>query len=214
MIRTLTVLAAALMAPTAAFGFIINLSSDDFSVTPAFSTVSQFSFTISVDEPLMAGEVYSNPTIEAIHYEVSGSLVRGTPSGFAGFALDRDITGVEFYSQGSSLEFEVSATADLSDGVQVSELVGTDDVFVFNGREVGNGRFHPALFALNSDGTGSIRNSNNVITPGSDPIDFGAEYISNLSFNPTTLSITPTPGSLPLLAVSVATMGWIRRRTA
>ena len=45
--------------------------------------------------------------------------------------------------QGHAMAFEVDITADLSDGLQVSELVGTGIVFEFNRREVGTGRYHP-----------------------------------------------------------------------
>ena len=214
MIRTLIMLTTALLAPSAASGFAINFSSDDFTVTPTFSQVSQFSFTITIDEPLTPG-VYSNPTIESVEYQVSGDLVNGTPSDFPGFALDRTIIGEAFYNQGSSLQFEISGTADLSDGLQVSELAGTDDVFVFDGREIDTGRFHPALFVLNSNGTGSIRNSNNTVSVNPmNQIDFGDEYVSDLAFNANTLTLViPTPGSLPLLTAAIAGLGWVRRRT-
>ena len=67
------------------------------------------------------------------------------------------------------MSFEVSAAADLTDGLQASELIGTDPVFVFNGLKIGTGQYHPALFQLDADGTGRIRNSDNIggINPGS-----------------------------------------------
>ena len=115
--------------------------------------------------------------------------------------------GAEFYTQGSSLSFTVDAAADLSDGLQVSELGGSNPVFLFNGREVGTGRYHPALFQLKADGTGSIRNSNNMggINPGSgEEVDvyFGEEYITELTFDPTALTLIapiPEPSTLTLL---------------
>jgi hypothetical protein len=73
----------------------------------------------------------------------------------------------------------------LSDGVQVSELVGDGVVLTFNAREIDNGRFHPALFELSADGTGRIQNSDNIHTL--DPlneVDFGEEYITDLMFDP------------------------------
>ena len=216
MIRTLTAAAIALLAPSVALGFVINLSSADFAVTPTFSQVSQFSFAISIDEPLTRRS-YVNPTIEAIQYQVAGTLVPGTPSGFPSFALERTMTGDTFYSQGSSLAFGISDTANLNDGVQVSELIGSDNVFVFNGREIDNRRFHPALLVLNSDGTGSILNSNNIISLAPfNQIDFGAEYVSNLTFDPNALTLlVPTPGVLPVvLTTAIAGLGWVRRRTA
>lgn len=112
-----------------------------------------------------------------------GSLTPGTPSAFSAFNLQRTISGAEFYAQGSSLSFEIAAGADLTDGLQVGELAGANPVFLFNGREVGTGRYHPALFQLNNDGTGSIRNSNNMggVNPGSGEIvdvSEGEEYIT------------------------------------
>lgn len=94
----------------------------------------------------------------------------------------------------NSLTFEVDAAADLSDGIQVSELVGAGTVFEFNGREVDTGRYHPAIVQLNADGTGIIQNSNNMggINPGSGEVvdvDFGEEYITELTFNPSTLTL-------------------------
>ena len=103
-----------------------------------------FAFDLDLDVPLSAGS-FVNPPINQIDYGVSGTLVEGTPSGFSSFALVRSLDGSEFYSQGSGLRFEVSPSADLSDGVQVSELSGPDPVFVLDAREVGTGRFHPPL---------------------------------------------------------------------
>ncbi len=85
----------------------------------------------------------------------------------------------------------------LTDGVQIAELVGTNIVFTFNGREVGNGRFHPALLELDADGTGRIQNSNNVIVENPlQEVDFGEEYITDLMFDPgntTLIAAAPVP---------------------
>ena len=129
--------------------------------------------------------LFDNPPIVSVSYRVSGNLIAGTPSGFEAFALEREITGEEFYAQGSSLQFEIDEAAVLDDGVQIAELSGSEVVFRFDGREVDNGRFHPALFELRADGTGRIQNSNN--TPTLEPllqIDTGSEYINDLVFDP------------------------------
>jgi hypothetical protein len=133
--------------------------------------------------------------LNSVTYNVSGSLA-DTPSGFPSFDLQRTISGSEFYDQGSSLSFTISPQADLSDGVQVSELQAAEGspVFVFNGREVDTGRYHPALVLLYSNGRGSIRNSNNSggINPGSGMVvnvNVGDEYISYLGFTPSTLTL-------------------------
>lgn len=191
----------------------LSISSSDFQVTNVFSDVDTFDIAIEINSPLEAGN-YVNPDIVSVSYSVSGTLVPGTPSGFPAFALQRDISGTEFYAQGSSLSFQISPLAVLSDGVQAAELVGSGIVFTFNGREVGNGRFHPALLELNSDGTGRIQNSDNIIVEAPlQQVDFGSEYITDLMFDPgnTTLItgavVNPRPkrggGATALFANSV-----------
>ena len=159
-------------------------SSDDYEITNIASDVDNFDFSIEIDAPLAAG-VYIDPPINTVSYRVSGELSPGTPSDFDAFALERIISGEEFYAQGSSLRFEIDQAAVLDDGVQLAELTGTDIVFTFDGREINNGRFHPALFELRANGTGRIQNSNN--TPTLEPllqVEFGAEYINDLVFDP------------------------------
>lgn len=124
------------VGPSAAFD--IDFAADDFGLTPTFNDVQTFAFSIAVAGPLRNG-VYDDPPLIGVEYRVFGTLL-GTPSGFPSFDLRRNIVGTEFYTQGSSLQFEIAAGADLSDGLQVSELVGEMGVFVFNGREVDTGR--------------------------------------------------------------------------
>ena len=201
------------VCPARSQAAVLTFDADDFGLTPVYSNVTTFSFRIEIDGPLTPGFV--NPVVNSVTYNVFGNLETGTPSGFPAFNLQRTITGAEFIAQGSSLDFEVSATADLSDGLQISELVGNDPVFVFNGREVGTGRYHPALVQLNADGTGSIRNSNNFggINPATNQmvdVNFGEEYITDLTFNPANLSIAiPEPSSVVL---GIAVMGVITIR--
>jgi hypothetical protein len=146
-------------------------------------------------------------------------LEPGTPSGFPAFALERDIDGSEFYAQGSSLSFNISASANLTDGLQMSELDGSGSVFVFNGREVDTGRYHPSLFELNAGGSGLIRNSNNMggINPGSNEevnVQIGEEYVTELMFSPSLTiapAIVPEPSALVLIG-SVSLGIFCRRR--
>jgi hypothetical protein len=173
----------------------LRMANGDFQISNTFSDVGIFNIRVEIDAPLAAG-VYNNPDIIDVTYQVMGNLVPGTPSGFPAFNLQRSMSGVEFYAQGSSLSFEISSTAVLGDGVQVAELVGAGVVFTFNAREIDNGRFHPALFELNADGTGRIQNSDNIHTL--DPlneVDFGEEYITDLMFDPgnTTVIASPSP---------------------
>ena len=172
----------------------ILISSNDFQITNVFSDVDTFDIAIEIDLPLASGN-YVNPDIVAVSYSVSGSVAPGTPSGFTNFALQRDMTGDEFYAQGSSLSFEIAPGAELSDGVQVDELVGNGIVFTMNAREVGNGRFHPALLEIDMNGTGRIQNSDNVIVEVPlQQVNFGDEYITDLMFDPgNTTLIVETP---------------------
>ncbi|MEM9384850.1 MAG: hypothetical protein AAGA68_07295 [Pseudomonadota bacterium] len=169
-------------------------SNNDYTLTNTFSDVGLFNIEIVIDAPLEAGTAYVDPPITSVTYQVQGELEAGTPSGFTAFDLQREITGEDFYAQGSSLSFEIDPAAVIDDGVQVSELVGDEVVFTFNGREMDTGRFHPALFELRADGTGRIQNSNNA--PAGEAIDFGAEYITDLMFdagNTTLLSTVSAP---------------------
>lgn len=202
-----------LSSPLSSNAFVIEFSASDFGLDAIFSNVVNFEFVIDIAGPLATG-IYNNPTINFVDYEVNGSLAPTTPSGFPAFALKRpedggSLSGTEFYAQGSSLNFEIALSADLSDGLQLNELVGTDEIFVFNGREINTGRYHPALVELNSDGTGRIQNSNNqgdtVTNPGNGQlvdVDFGEEYITNLSFDPNQLTLAapvPLPPAIVLL---------------
>ena len=181
------------LAPALSWADLLTFEASDFGLNPTFSEVRTFAFSIDIAVPVTAGTSYSSSELNRVDYNVLGTL-DDTPSGFPSFDLVRAILASEFYSQGSSMTFEVDITADLSDGIQVSELVGTGIVFEFNGREVDTGRYHPALVQLNADGTGSIRNSNNTggINPGSGmevDVDFGEEYITELTFIPSTLTL-------------------------
>ncbi|MBK19317.1 MAG: hypothetical protein CMM52_10840 [Rhodospirillaceae bacterium] len=202
--------------------FVINFEAADFGLTPIFSNSQTFNFTIDIDAPLTAGTTYTNPTLNSVDYRVFGFLA-ATPSGFPAFDLSRSITGTDFYAQGSSMSFEISAFADLTDGLQVSELVGTGVVFEFNAREVGNGRYHPPIVQLNTDGTGIIQNSNNFggINPATlqvVDVDFGEEYITALTFNTSTLTIADAPPvsspafGFPALILGLIGVAVVRRR--
>lgn len=176
-------------ATTMAQSMRLSISSDDFIVSPVFSDVSDFAFTLDIDAAMASG-LFVNPPLTQVIYRVSGTLADGTPSMFPAFNLERSITGEEFYAQGSSLRFEIAETAVLSDGVQVSELVADQFALILNAREIDNGRFHPPLLTLSANGSGRILNTNNV--PTLEPeleIQAGAEYISDLIFDPGNTSV-------------------------
>jgi hypothetical protein len=198
MLKKLVFCLTCALLPVSAWAELIEFEAGDFTVTPTFSDVQTFQFSIELAAELMPGVIYSNPEIIGIEYNVSEALA-DTPSGFPAFALQRTIGGEEFYAQDSSMSFEIAASADLTDGLQISELVGDALVFLFNAREVDTGRYHPPLFQLNADGSGSIQNSNNLggINPASGEevdVDFGEEYITELGFDPAVLTLTgPIP---------------------
>ena len=201
------------VGPSAAFD--IEFADNDFGLTPTFSTVQTFGFSIAVEGPLRKG-AYNDPALISVEYRVLGTL-EDTPSGFPAFDLQRNIVGTEFYMQGSSLQFEIAPGADLSDGLQVSELVGEMGVFVFNGREVDTGRYHPALVELNMDGTGLLRNSNNMggINPMSMEVvdvEIGEEYITALTFDPSLLTLVPEPSAGLQLGTSLIVLWALRGR--
>ena len=219
------------------YGFVLSFEASDFNRTPAFSSVTTFDFKAEISEAFQPGS-FSDPAIAEIGYNVSGTL-ESTPSGFPAFSFQLShlidpppaapslIPGSLFYSLNSAapvgdrLDFTILPTADLSDGLQVSELEGTgnDVVFRFNGREVGTGRYHPTFIELRADGTGIIQNANNM--GGDNPqdgfegeidVDFGEEFITNLTFDPSALTIAiPEPSALLLLAFSTSTLLCRRR---
>ena len=199
--------------------FTIEFDNTDFTMTPQFNRLRDFEFSIDIAEELVAGGVYTNPELNRIDYSVFGFLdLDPTPSGFPAFNLQRSIIGDEFYTQGSSLSFEISSSADLTDGLQASELVadGIGKIFEFNGREVDTGRYHPALVELFDDGTGRIQNSNNSggINPANGlevDVTFGEEYIVDLSFDTSLQLAVPEPSSICfVLAFGMA--GLLRRQ--
>lgn len=214
-LRPILALLVLLLAPLPAAAFTITLQASDFGLNPTFSNVQTFMFEIEVAGPLQTG-VYANPALVGVDYRVFGQLAM-TPSGFPAFDLVRDIGGAEFYTQGSSLSFEIAASADLSDGLQMSELVGGAGAFVLDGREVGTGRYHPALLELNADGTGLLRNSNNMggVNPASMQVvdvQIGEEYVTGLTFDPATLTlVVPEPTTGLLVAFGIAGLALQRR---
>lgn len=195
-------------------GATIAFDISAFELSPVFNTLSITDFAIELAGPIVAGQSAENPALNGVEYRIFGTLSSPTPSNFPAFDLNRTIGGTEFYDQGSSLSFTVSPTADLSDGLQVSELTSSDPsvpVFVFNAREVDTARFHPTLLEIFADGTGVIQNANN--SGGVNPfnnvlvdVDFGEEYIVNLAFDPEAFTLIaadaiPEPASLAMVGL-------------
>ncbi len=206
----------AFAVPTRAQAFLIEIESSDFSQRlNVFSQVSSFTISIEVAGPLRSG-LFDNPELGDIEFLVRGALDATTPArmanpAFTAFAVDdrAALRGQEFYDQGNSLRFEISDTAQLIDGLQLSELVGTGLVFEFDGQELGTGRYHPPLLQLFSDGTGSIRNASN--TGGINPFTgvevnatIGDEYVTNLLFDPAGLTVVvPEPSTALFLGLGL-----------
>lgn len=217
-IATSAFLFAAIGSGQIASAVLFSFDSGDFVTDPQFGNVTTFHFEIDVNQPIIPGGVYDNPELNSVVYNVIGSLQAETPSGFPSFNLARDIRGSAFYAQGSSLNFKIVASANLTDGLQMSELEGSGSVFVFDGREVDTGRYHPSLFELNVGESGSIQNSNNMggINPGSNEevnVQIGEEYITELMFSP---SLTIAPAIVPepsaLVLISSMSLGIFCRR--
>ena len=94
---------------------------------------------------------------------------------------------------------------------------GDNVIFQFNGRETGEtgvGRYHPSFIRLYGDGTGIIFNANNSggVNPATmDVVDvaFGEEYVTELSFTASDVTIAsslaaaPEPSSFILMVLSM-----------
>jgi len=210
---------------TDARAFQIDIANPAFaSQTNTFSNVTSFQIVIGVATPLAPG-VYANPALGDIEFLVSGGLDPTTParmanSAFVAFAVDdiSTLSGQDFYDLGNSLSFEIAGSANLSDGLQVSELVGSGLVFEFDGRELGTGRYHPPILQLFADGTGLLRNASN--TGGINPFTgvevnaiAGDEYVTELTFNPASLTlVVPEPSTGLLVALGLMGLAGGRRR--
>lgn len=157
---------------------------EDFETQNEFNSLSFFGFEIIFDGNLKLG-VNENPPIAYLEYHLVGQLPAQTPSGITVFHLTRIMDGEEFYGQGSSMIFEISDQADMSDGIQFSELVTG---MTINAVEFDTGQYHSPLVELHPDGTGTIQNSNNSGGTNDETgmtvdVDFGEEYVTNLVFD-------------------------------
>ena len=200
----------------------LQLSNTDFGITSVFNNVTSFQVDIELSEPIFAGGTFINPSISRIDYQLAGVLPEPTPSMFPGFNLVRGYSGDEFYSQSpeATLQFQVDSAADLSDGLQLSDLSGFGDetILFFDTREFNQspGRYHPPQLTLRADGTGLLQNSNNSSTfPNPDSglivdVGLGDEYEVNLSFTPTIASV-PEPSAIALLGFG-SVVALLRRR--
>jgi hypothetical protein len=220
-----------------ASAFTISLSTSSFpaaGITPVFSNVRSFLFEIDFAGTLVAGASYDNSSLLEVRYDVRGGLSTSppTPSGFPGFALNRTATGegvisaADWIGQGSSIAFEVAASANLFDGLQLSELDADPAGLLveIDAREferLDRARYHPPQLLLYADGTGILRNSNNssgstdTVNPATGlkvNVDFGEEYITNLAFSPSEITLAvPQPGTALLLAAGLVALA-VRKR--
>ncbi|GEM_PF-958693 len=229
--------------PTIEGPFTLSLDNNDFvraNIVTEFSRVRIFDFDLDFEGPLRAGELYTNIQLTEVRYAVRGGLETNppTPSGFPAFALVRQaggegpISAEEWRAQASQVAFRISATANLLDGVQLSELDPIDKqgrILEIDAREWGRldrARYHPPQLWLYADGTGQLRNSNNsskdtgTVNPATREevhVGFGDEYITRLTFDPSEITIirgpeppivpgppVPEPGTALLLGLGLA----------
>ena len=222
----------ALAITTAPTAFTLELNGLDFGrqdVIPEFSFVRSFSFEIDLFGSLAPGARFGNSNVEEVRYVVAGSLniTPPTPSGFPAFALNRfasgegPISALDWNGQGSYLRFQITDAADLSNGLQLSELVpdqkfGT--LLVIDGRERGRldrARYHAPQLMLFPDGTGLLRSSDNssektgTTNPGTGlevNLQVGDEYITRILFDPSAITIVAAPNNLPVPEPSTAVL--------
>lgn len=221
------------IAPAPAESVALSLSNDDVTIaagnagTPR-GDVREFSLTLELATALAPGAILTDPNLGPVNYQVRGTLDAGNPSEFGSFnllagAINPDgapLSEAQFYGNGGALRFEIDGDADLSDGLQASELVplggldlpapvDTDGaVFLLDAREDGTGRYHPPLLILRADGTGQVLNSNNTGVNGQtgrdivaeDGLDYGLEYVTEFTFDPAALTLVapPIPAAPPL----------------
>lgn len=228
--------------------FTIELAAADFgsgSLSPTFSNVRNFEFRVDFAPALEPDRRYANDSIVLVQYLVNGalSLNPATPSGFPAFRLDRrpggegPIPPAGWISQGSSVDFRVDAAADLGDGLQLSELVdlGGGLIFSLDAREFERldvARYHPPQVLLYADGSGVLWNSNNSSgsTGTTNPatgetvdLDFGDEYITEIAFDPSGITlvaagatgpVVPEPGTALLVGLGLVALSRRAERSA
>ena len=80
--RSFVVGAAALVAgafASDARAWVMTFEAADFGLNPTFSNVQTFAFTIDIADPMVAGGVYNNPTLNSVVYNVFGVLAPKRP---------------------------------------------------------------------------------------------------------------------------------------
>ena len=234
-----TICFAFLMIPSSAKAqFNISFDLSDFSsfenFEPGnFGTLQTFDYNINFNGPLTADTAYSTDSLNNVTYNIVGAPGIGSPTfNFNNDALigisRPNLSNPQFAAQGGSLDFTVSSTANLADGLQASELVADANgrIFSFDAEEDGTGTFHAPLLELFADGTAILQNAannggSNAFNGQVPNLTEGEEFVFNLDFTPGTFTLAgpvasvgaavPEPSSMAFLMFA-GLAGLTRRR--
>ncbi|MEM6943728.1 MAG: hypothetical protein AAF565_08270 [Pseudomonadota bacterium] len=207
--------------------FTLDEGASNFNIALGGGLPFDFGFRIDLDGNLAPGQTVTNADIVEVEYFVEGSLAQPTPSGFPDFQLRRPqnpatetLDGAEWDAQGSTLSFEIDGGADLSDGLQIDELVSNGGIrLLVSALEQGTGRYHPPVFRIFDDGTATFTNAanNGGVNPATMQVvnvNEGDEYFANLlvadSFALVSVPLPPTVFLLGVVMVGGLAVGRAR----
>ncbi|WP_428388531.1 hypothetical protein [Mucisphaera sp.] len=183
----------------AAFTFTID--SDDFVTNQVYGDVLIYRVDIVIDEVLLPGRSYLNPTLQRVRYFLQGRVhsADDEPS-----TIEQELSGSEFYDIAGGINFAVKADAELEDGLQLSELASLDGnpegaLFFMNYNRLA-GILYAPVFLLRGDGVGRFAGHGQEDRPGS-------VYRNDLVYNLEEITVVvPEPTTATLLALTSLTL--------